>query len=122
MKPEVTYTYNATIIEWHDGDTVRLDVDKGFEDHQHSWFRLYGINCPELSTAAGKVARDYVNAQWPPGTTLVAVSSKAPSVPIGKEKYGRWLADLYPSDQTVSAALLAAGYAVPYFGGKKGTQ
>lgn len=121
-RPTVQYVFNATVLEWHDGDTVKLDVDQGFEGARKSWFRLYGVDAQELKTPEGKVALAAVEGRWPVGTAMVVVSHKAASVPVGKEKYGRWLADLYPldSDQSVSEWLKASALGVKYLGGKKG--
>jgi endonuclease YncB( thermonuclease family) len=121
MRPVVSFVYNAVVLEWHDGDTVKLDVDQGLEGHRQSWFRLYGIDCKELATAEGKRAHAYVTDAWPAGSAVVVRSYKAETVPIGKEKYGRWLAEIWPADAdtTISDTLTDASLARPYFGGKK---
>lgn len=120
--PTPQFVYRATIIEWHDGDTVKLDVDKGFEDFTKAWFRLYGIDTPELATVSGIMASDFVKKTWPPGTAVVVVSLKGEEIPVGKEKYGRWLAVLYTPGATgsINDLLVSSGFAAPYYGGKKG--
>lgn len=48
----------ARVIEVHDADTLKLNVDLGFSTHAYAWIRLKGVRAPELGTDAGKVARD----------------------------------------------------------------
>lgn len=119
------YDYNAILVAVHDGDTVKVDVDLGFDAHYITWIRLVGINAPELSTPAGLVARDALVALLPPGTRLRLQSSKAAS-PVPADKYGgRWDGDLYlstnaPPLPSISSWMVANGYAVAWDG--KGTK
>jgi hypothetical protein len=82
--------YPARVVDVHDGDTVVLDIDLGF-DHLISgrdWdgrtrlsCRVFGINAPELVTAAGKAARAYAQEFLAPGDRVTVVS-------YGWDKYG----------------------------------
>jgi endonuclease YncB( thermonuclease family) len=68
--------YPARVVEVHDGDTIDLDIDLGF-DHMivaRGWddsarlsCRIYGINAPELKTTAGNAARDFAQTLLKPG-------------------------------------------------------
>lgn len=88
------YVYKANIVSVYDGDTVRADIDLGF----NSWIknqpiRLYGINTPELRGVAPEVkakaieARDFLSS-------LVMGELKTVLLETIKDKtgkYGRWL-------------------------------
>jgi hypothetical protein len=56
-----TRTYPlARVIEVHDGDTLKLDVDLGFSCHMWVWVRLKSVRAPELSEPDGPAARNDV--------------------------------------------------------------
>lgn len=135
----LTYQYNATVIDVHDGDTMHLDVDLkrsvrgtafdlGFSVygqaghlHVHEDFRLLGINAPELANpdGSGIVARDALRARLEP-TTAVIVHTVKQADHEKQEKYGRWLATVWLStqdprkDQSLNDWMIANGYAVPF--------
>ncbi len=44
----------------HDGDTLRLELDRGFDDRSVRDLRLYGVYAPELSQPGGQDTRDFV--------------------------------------------------------------
>src|SRR6266550_9619807 len=93
--------YPARVVALHDGDTVTLDIDLGF-DHIISGqdfagktrlaCRVYGINAPELSTDAGKASLAFAQTLLQPGMLCSVVSH-------GWDKYGGrfdgsvWLSD-----------------------------
>ena len=54
------YIYKAELIRVIDGDTVELIIDLGFDTSRHERFRLYGIDAPEVNTAAGKEAKAWL--------------------------------------------------------------
>lgn len=82
--------YPARVAAIHDGDTMTLDIDLGF-DHLISgqdWAgktrlscRIFGINAPELSTVAGKAALAYAETIVKPGDLVTVLSH-------GWDKYG----------------------------------
>lgn len=112
------YQYAASVISVHDGDTMRLNVDLGCDVAIKMTVRLADINAPELSTAAGKVTRDYVQSLLPVGRAVWIATIKDK-----REKYGRYLGRIYLDRASMEAAtlgasvnemLVAGGYAVPY--------
>ena len=106
MRP--CYAYKATIDRIVDGDTVLMDVDLGFLVKVSEKFRLAHINTPEQSDKAGwDAAVDMVKRLIPAGSVVTVLS-------LGKDKYGRWLAEVYAGDVYVIGALLDAGVAVLY--------
>lgn len=47
----------------HDGDTVRLLIDTGFEQRVEKWIRLADVHAPELNQFGGTTARLFVRDQ-----------------------------------------------------------
>jgi micrococcal nuclease len=108
----------AWVLRTIDGDTllVRARVWLGQDVTTH--VRLLGIDAPELrgkceaETAAAGRARDYVAAMI--GKRPVTLTD------LRVDKYGgRVLARVTAGGRDVSAALLRAGLAQPYRGGKR---
>ena len=71
--------HTATVTSVHDGDTIRCDIEVGtlmFADEQltvvtkNRPVRLAGCNAWELSTPAGKAARDNLVSLLPAGTVV----------------------------------------------------
>lgn len=83
-------SYPAKLDRVVDGDTVVLDIDVGFDLYVKAKCRLARINSPELTTAAGVLAKHELAVMF---SKLVNGECKV-SVP-GRDKYGRWLADIY---------------------------
>ena len=110
--------YPARVDRVIDGDTALLTIDLGF-DHfvpgqdldgkTRMACRVYGINSPELSTDAGKAARDYAMTLLPVGTRCTVVSH-------GYDKYGgRWDGDIHlPDGSSFGQRMIDAGFAVEY--------
>ena len=73
--------YRGVVDEVHDGDTINIKLDLGFDITVYARVRVYGINAPELSTDAGKKARAYARGVLPVGTNVIVYSH-------GWDKYG----------------------------------
>ena len=121
------WSYVANLVDIIDGDTMWVTLDTGFGDFVDQKLRLRGIDTPELKTADGRRARDFVvNAIGADtGTTppLVISTTKV-------DKYDRYLADVFyaPNGVTepeviarngtyLNRELLDRGLATPYVGG-----
>lgn len=109
--------YPGRVRSVHDGDTVHVDLDLGFgitlngaswDDKPLLSCRVYGINAPELSTDAGKAARNYAMTLLTPGLRVTVLSH-------GWDKYGgRFDGEItLPDGRDFGAAMLASGNAVP---------
>jgi micrococcal nuclease len=127
FQPSGLYEYAATVSDWphgiYDGDTYRLDVDRGFRDWMiAAKVRLADVDCPSIKGAdrpAGLAARDRVRELLDPDADIV-ITPRAPD----PRKYGRYLIDLafrpYPPAGAPQAwhdladVLLDEGRAVPY--------
>lgn len=107
--------YPVDLIRVVDGDTVFLQVDLGFRTYGTYEFRLYGLNCPEMNTPEGQIAKRFTE-DWfikfgPAGQNarLLVDSYKNP------EKYGRWLGVVYvEGGESLNAELVRTGNAVRY--------
>jgi micrococcal nuclease len=94
------FVYEATVLEVHDGDTIKVEIDLGFQMKFTDKIRFYGINAPELKIRNDKnklvenpegtktlnVVKDYLK----PGTVIVIETMKDK-----KEKFGRYLAKVH---------------------------
>ncbi|MDP8213379.1 MAG: DUF1016 N-terminal domain-containing protein [Candidatus Zapsychrus exili] len=82
------YTYPAKITKIIDADTVDAQIDVGFSIGLNERLRFKGIDAPEITTQAGKVAKKF----------LVDYLVKCPIVVIRtktKGNYGRWISDVF---------------------------
>lgn len=109
------YFYNAVVRSVYDGDTLRADIDLGFNIWMYNQnIRLFGIDAPEISGAerpAGLVSRQFVLDRIPVGSEI-----KILTVKDSKEKYGRYLATVFygPGMTNLNEELLARGAARLY--------
>lgn len=110
--------YPAQVVDVHDGDTVALNIDLGFDHlisardwdgHPRLSCRVFGIDAPELSTDAGKAARDFARTLLPGGTVCTVVSH-------GWDKYGGRFdgAITLPDGTDFAQRMIDAGHAVAY--------
>lgn len=107
------YVVPGTVQRVIDGDTIRAQLDLGWNITLATVsIRLTNIDCPERATDAGKAAAAFTAALLPPGTAIVVSSHTL-------DKYGRVLGDVRVAGRDLSAALLNAGHAVPYTGGRR---
>lgn len=111
--PSDTYVRHATVRKVVDADTVDLLVDLGCDVAHKMRCRLNGVNAPEKNTPEGKAAIVWMKEQLPIGNAVVVQTIKDK-----KEKYGRYLADVYLPGQEVSLneTLMSNGFAKEYHG------
>jgi micrococcal nuclease len=108
-----SYRYVTLLLAIVDGDTIHAEIRLGCDVRTRQTIRFYGVNAPEMSTAAGVASKEFV-VRWfadnaPDGLfTLETVKDK-------REKYGRYLGILYANGRSLNDDLVAAGMAVPYF-------
>lgn len=107
------WSYWATVVKIIDGDTYELDIDVGFAITVRERFRLMGVNTPEVfgvkktSTeyAAGMAASSYVKSILPAGAKVEVRTYK------DREKYGRWLCDVYlENGDNIAELITRAGH------------
>ena len=103
------YTYNAKVVKIVDGDTVDVLVDLGFEVYKKVRCRLAGINAPEMSTAEGKVAKEFLVTTLPLNTPVVIISREY-------DKYGRSVATIFAGEVNINQFMVDTNHAVVYKG------
>ncbi len=109
------FTYNAEVLKIHDGDTITCNVQLGFKIQAVMTFRLKGIDTPELigvNRQKALEAKAFLESKLKGQLVIKTYKDE-------KEKYGRYLADLYINDICINQLMIADGYAVAYNGGKK---
>jgi endonuclease YncB( thermonuclease family) len=118
---EHTFGPYAGVIDLvHDGDTVNVKLDVGFDLTVYARVRVFGINAPEISTPEGKVAREFAKALLKPGEPVRVVS-------YGWDKYGGRIDGsieygLAGDPHDFAKTMIDSGHAKPYFGkGQKPT-
>lgn len=107
------YLYSARVVSIIDGDTFDLGIDLGFGIEIRDRVRLFGVNCPEISSSEGIQAVEYINS-------LVKVDQQITirSIKNRREQYGRYLVIIYlESDpnkisKSLNRMLLESGNAV----------
>jgi micrococcal nuclease len=122
------FQYEAKVIRVIDGDTLEFMIDLGFNVHTLATVRLAHVNTPETVEYSLEglkdPAKDFIMSKIPPGAVCVVNISR-------KEKYGRWLAEVYylpgsierseiaMQGRQLNEELITAGLAVAYEGGRK---
>lgn len=119
------YEYKATVERWIDGDTVDVTIDLGFDTLRRERLRLEGINTPEIHSPDQLERERAIKAQLraselcPNGSVIIVKTKKADT----KEKYGRWLGEVYclyaGNSESLADILIREGLGVAYDGGKR---
>lgn len=125
------YTYQAYVTRIVDGDTLKLEIDTGFDDQKHETIRLRGIDCPELNKDSatkkadpslsgrtiqggeGQAAKRFVERELGACESIILKSTQSQR----KEKWGRYLGDIFYVNKAgqqiyLNNLLLEKGYAV----------
>lgn len=119
------YEYRARVLNVHDGDTLRMEIDLGMDIRTRMTVRLYGVDCPEINGIPGRMARDFT-VQWITDNVSREGYVVLSTVKDRREKYGRYLGivsaetiDPVKAALTLNDALIDAEHAKPYSGGKR---
>jgi micrococcal nuclease len=111
------YQYWAHVERVVDGDTIDLKVAVGFDAEITGRFRLLGVDTPEMfgtrhadaEHAAGVAARQRVEALIPADGWVEVKTYKL----AGREKFGRYLCEIFIDGESLSDRLLREGLAAP---------
>ena len=107
------YTYKAKIVSVYDGDTLRVDIDLGFNIiMRNESIRLYGIDTPELrgdEKVSGYAAKNKLLELIPIGSDVIIQTIKD-----SKEKYGRYLGIIFVNGLNINEEMIKTGHAVEY--------
>ena len=110
---ENLYWYKAIVVRLVDGDTIIVDVDKGFSDWRKNLnLRFSRIDAPEKRGATkeeGLAALDFLKTQISAGDTVYIRTQKADS-------FGRYIAEIFvfEEDKTtnLSDVMVKFGHAI----------
>lgn len=106
------YTYNAKVKSVYDGDTVKVDIDLGFDVWlKDQTIRLYGINAPEVK---GETKTEGLSARDRLRDLVLNKDIVLETIRDNKEKFGRWLGKLYVDSVCINETLLNEKHAQPY--------
>jgi micrococcal nuclease len=124
------YQYEAEVIHVVDGDTLDVIVDLGFKIMTQLRLRLLFVDTPEIygvkhgseEYERGREASAFTHEWLTQYTQAGPIGDQSWFVTIrtakGTGKYGRWLAEVWPSGQALEGgkslndALIAKGYGI----------
>lgn len=107
------YVYDAKMVSVTDGDTVKIDLDVGFDLTLRMDCRMKGMNAEGKKTVNGKKAMAFLQDLYPAGAAMRVQTFKDKA-----EKYGRYLIVVHNEKltDTVNNTMLAQGLTKPYNG------
>mgnify|MGYP000146113953 CR=1 FL=1 len=121
-----TFVVKALILRVVDGDTMEVRVDALFGIQKLETIRLMGIDTPEIHSRS---APERIKAHEAKDWLKERVEGKQVWLRTWKEKekFGRYLADIFFEDpaeseiplESVNNEMIELGLGKPYFGGKK---
>lgn len=111
----------AEYLENHDGDTVKMTLDQGYDDTKTLSVRLLGVFAPELSQVGGQECRGFVS-EWfaarlrGPRWNFVVTTARMKVVDHEQKTLDRYVGTITSLDGTdnlnldVMAFIVARGY------------
>lgn len=106
------YVYNAYVVDVYDGDSITLDIDLGFNIvMKNQKIRLYGIDAPELrleEKESGLISKNWLVERILNKNVVIKTYKDS------RDKYGRWLADIYVGDVFINETMVIEGLAIKY--------
>lgn len=94
----------------HDGDTIRIGSER---------IRIIGLDTPEIGSGARCPAEQQGAVAARAELERMLFRAKVTIRRDGTDRYGRTLAYVYADGENVARALISAGLARPYQGGKR---
>lgn len=105
----MAFEYSAKVNKIIDGDTIDVTLDLGFSLYLSQRVRLAEIDAPEMRESGGKDAKEFLKILLPEGSEVTIVTYKN-----GKEKFGRYLAQVFIGNTDVNQTLLDSGLVERY--------
>jgi micrococcal nuclease len=102
------YIYSANIARVIDGDSIMAVIDLGFKIHKTEYFRLYGINAPELR---GEHKKDGLLSKAALAERIEGKDVVIQTMRDRKGKYGRYLAKIWDGEVCLNDWLVEEGLA-----------
>lgn len=107
------YIYNAVVESIYDADTIRVNIDTGFNTWiMNETIRLMGVDAPEIrgeERPEGLISKAWLMEKIPPGTKVVLQTYKD-----RKGKYGRYLAWIWVDGVNINEQMITEGIAERY--------
>lgn len=103
---DMLFTYKADVFNVTDGDTFEAVIDLGFGFSTSQKLRLRGLDAPEILSADGKQAREWMVKQFARAGNHVLIKT------VKSDKYDRYLADVWAGDTYLNQKLIDEGLAV----------
>jgi endonuclease YncB( thermonuclease family) len=100
------YTYSALVTQVVDGDTFHALIDLGFGVTLTQRVRLRRIDAPDLLTAQGREAKDYLEQILAPDKGRILLQSRE------IDQHGRPIADVWVKGKPIDQEMLDQGLAV----------
>jgi micrococcal nuclease len=98
------YTYSAKLIRVVDADTLKLEIDVGFNmTRREASYRLLRINAPEMSTPEGKAAKAFLEGLLADKALVVQT--------FRSDSFGRYLIEIRANGESVNDYLVQSGHA-----------
>lgn len=130
--PNLPYEWPANFIRAIDGDTIEVELDRGFHDRSIMRLRLAGIDCPELHSRdkderiRARAATEYTDHLCADHTEGFELRVRTVKTRSGKERqtFGRYVAyvdvpvpievhgQTHPVWKVLNGMLVDAGHAV----------
>ena len=115
------HEYKAKVTKVVDGDTIKCDIDLGFDIVMtNQTIRLYGIDTPESRTKDleekfyGNLSKDFLNDYCPKGSFITLRTHLDE-----KGKFGRILGELIVNKVNLNEQMIENSLAVQYEGQSK---
>jgi micrococcal nuclease len=115
------HEYKAKVTKVIDGDTIRCDIDLGFDIVMtNQTIRLYGIDTPESRTRDleekfyGNLSKDFLNDYCPKGSYITLRTHLDE-----KGKFGRILGEIIVNKVNLNEQMIENSLAVHYEGQSK---
>ena len=113
------YQYVLRNVFVVDGDTLKGDVDLGFNVSLTGIkVRMEHVNCPEKNTAEGVAAKDFTLA-WIAQKTAIQEKIIVIVKNHREDKYGRILGSISSAGEDLAQQIILANHGVGYEGGKR---
>ncbi len=123
VRQDIPGPIRARVVEVIDGDTILVEARIWLDQVVTTRVRLLGVDAPELNGAcelervAARAARDFLGDR-------IAADPDGTGVVLHRVRWGKYAGRVLarvttPAGTDLAAALLAAGHARPYAGGRR---
>ncbi len=109
------YTYKVIVNRVIDGDTLDIDVDLGFDiwlrgirirlNRINAYETKLGIHTDALAKEKGLEGKEYLKILLENKEVIITILDT-------KEKFGRWLGEVYLNDLNINDDLVTKGFAI----------